>query len=407
MSAESAQETLHQAERRLLRGIELVNDLMGLSIPFPPTDHKGLHAFVDPRSDGADRRFARLCATICGVPPNDFLDFEPLFRRYGDFLPDGIDFDDIVASVARLNESKQEDLVAYVKQLISFEETTLPMGWDGGSYTTVKINHGYWEFVARQAFARLGLSYFRKLDLYPNFLRSGFQHLLAASIRNVHKAMAAQGFSPGCFSAPGFVFQFGFSAGDAPNSNDLVVPLHPVVHGAILGAVSFLTTVVPAERYTLGDGFAAKALVYHGELCSFFERIKDCSDAIIFVVPDHLRNICVQDWSGQTYRIIVPATWIYALWPSVLPYAVASIAEIVDQCPRVTILVQAGAMSAPIGIAVDLMRRSRTRNAVRYFDLGQVLDLASLPDGTTGPWVRRGDIAEILSTLPRMPIYVG
>ena len=100
----------------------------------------------------------------------------------------------------------------------------------------------------------------------------------------------------------------------------------------------------------------------------------------------------------------MPSIYVQVLWPSVIAVAAGKLAAIFSQAPRVSILVQVGVMSAPLGIMVALMQEACPDTQIRYFDMGQVLDVATYPTNPVGTWVRQPWVTEILARTERFPI---
>jgi hypothetical protein len=181
-------------------------------------------------------------------------------------------------------------------------------------------------------------------------------------------------------------FAISFNAGNLWH-RDIRPPLLAYIRGAMVGTLSCFEAAKFGKRFRVADGVAAKKLVYENRLRTFCEALKRISDVIVFVVPDHLREIALVGWSGPTEHIVVPSRRICEFWPSVVPYVVGKIHALRHRYPRVTILMQAAVMTAPIGAVLSRMVAS-PGGRIHAYDLGQVLDLAEPPGRRTYKWAK-------------------
>ncbi len=204
-----------------------------------------------------------------------------------------------------------------------------------------------------------------------------------------------------------YAFGLSYGSGELLTHEELVIPLDPSCRGAILGADGYFGLISPSAKVTVADGSAAKLLFWNAELEEFFQRVAELSDVVVFVVPPHLRRITIRGWSGDQVRLVIPGEQVESQWPAVLPVLAGAVSRILDRYQRVTVIVQASLMSATLSMLLELMRPQHPGNTLRYFDLGQVLDVAAYPSAAAGPWTRRRDVQEALGLQPPQPIFLS
>src|SRR5262249_40132051 len=217
---------------------------------------------------------------------------------------------------------------------------------------------------------------------------TGFASLIVRALRRYAASAVQNGHASGSFIKPDLSFGISFNAGDYPSHRDIRVPLQPIARSAMVGALSFFEWLLPATRFLFADGSAAKALVRINRLESFLKEVQASSDAVILVVPQLLRSIALWDWEGPAVTIVIPEGNVHEMWPVVLPYVAGAVHDAISRYRRVTILTQAAAMTAPVGLYLDLMY-SNHDTTIRYFDLGQVLNVLVEPDALP-PSIRAG-----------------
>ncbi len=296
-------------------------------------------------------------------------------------------------TVDRLFVTHDSELLSFVRTGLTFEPfDLLPRG--GRSVFFSKINHGYWEKLVALHVESNGRDYYRKgLGLAPantSLEPSGFNDLFWAS------ALKQFGL-PGLATPPSDpLLAVAFHAGGIPIERAFRLPLNPVARGSMVGVLSFFDAIYGILSGDVcgivADGSLPKNMVLDGSLVPLVAETVRESDLILFIVPTHLRDITVLDNQlADEHTLVIPATYCHELWLPVIATAAAVMEQAFRRNARVTIFVQAGALSYPLMmIAKMLFEASPTESTVRYYDLGQALDVAALKgDGPTGPWVRR------------------
>ncbi len=386
----------------VIRDIPIVNRCLGLTLPLPAQEHLKSPSNGDALRRNTDAYFAALAQAVCGASAVGSANWQSIVPRFVEFLPDPHILSALTERVIEMGSLSDKALLEKVTQSFTFNELDLNRLPERGGTISVKINHGYWEYLTCTAFSDAGIPYFRDLKPRPLFDTCRFNGLLATALSRMSAGL--QGAENGNFASPGRSLGVSFNSGEGAVFDDLVLPLTPTTKGAMIGALGFFNTLLPSRAYRFVDGSSAKNLFWRDELGSFFEKIRAVSDAIVFVVPSHLRKIKVSDWNGETVTVVIPDVHVHELWPAVLPYAAGRIADVLARHSRMTVIVQAAIMSVPLGVMIDRMRQARPNATVSYFDLGQVLDVAA---GPGGPWSRREDVREHLAGLSGNPLALG
>lgn len=388
----------------LVRGITIVNRLLGLAIPIPELkawtpDILAGDAFADP-----DFYYGQLIGAIFDSRLED-LGWAGLMAQYDQILVRNERLDEVFARVAELARLSDDALVNEVSRSFTFEHLDFLSVFDKKGFVSVKINHAYWEeltFIGFDATAKLPPVRHFPRDAY--YAQCRFDDVLIKALRKQQANAANQGFLAGRFSTPRFSLGVNFGNGDRPAFDCLSIPLNNIYKGAVIGSLSFLHGIFPARQYHLADGSTAKELVWRRQCDEFFARVVATADAVVFIVPNHLRAIEITHWEGMTLTIVIPSKYVHELWPSVMAHVAGKLADLFSKTSRVNILVQAGVMSVPLGILVDLMRDNFVDTQIRYFDMGQVLDVATYPANPVGPWIQHPKSRDILARTKRFPV---
>jgi len=312
--------------------------------------------------------------------------------------------DPVLARVKEMSTFSDQAIVAEAKRSFSIERLDLLSLFNMGSFVSTKINHVYWEQLTVMGYDSAGLLSIRDVRRSDWFSRSRVDGLLIKALRKQQDWAVKAGHKAGCFSTKHFALGVNFGNGDHPAFDYLSIPINPIHKGAAIGSLSFMQGIFPADGYRLADGAAAKDLIWRKQCDEFFDCVIETSDAIVFIVPTHLRTIYIRQWRGQTMTIVIPAMYVHELWPSVLADVTGKLSTLFSQARRVSILIQAGLMPVPLGVLVDMLRATYVDSEIRFFDMGQVLDVATYPENPVGTWVQQPWIKEILADTKRFPI---
>lgn len=290
----------------------------------------------------------------------------------------------------RLDDDKLVDLVLSQTELRKLDLEVAAR--DGYSYS--KINHAYWEQIALISSIILGRQYTRELPVHD--ADRGFHELLAHLLANSPKW---RGAPAGAYVEDDFSLAVGFGNGDELSTrNELRAPLHPAIRGALIGFSLYFRHVLPVPRRTFTDAAFPKMLVWDRTFREFLDLILPSTDIALFVVPSYLSGIRLKSFDGLQMEICVPPSRIYQQFSVVLPYLVGRIHELARTGASISVLCQAGAAGAALGIMLDLLTRRMPEARIRYYDLGQALDIAMLPDTRFSPWLRGSPVAEAVTS---------
>ncbi len=388
----------------LIRGIPIVNRLLGLTIPMPSLGNWTPEVLAADDCADPDTYYGQLLCALFDTRMDVLEGWAALLPRFNEILHADERFDMVSTRIVNIGKCSDEMIVAEAENTFEIEHLDLLSAFGKDSFVSIKINHVYWEELAFTAYQDAGLASIRELHINDWYSRCKLNDLVVKTFRKKQHAVIRAGLPEGRFSTEDFSFGVSFGNGDYPVANYLSHPLHPIHKSAAIGCLGFFQSLFPADTIRLTDGNAAKNLVWKQQCEEFFARIVATSDAVVFIVPTHLRAIRITQWKGHATNIVIPAQYVHELWPAVIPDVVGKLATIFSQFGRVSILVQAGVMSAPLGILVNLMRANYPATQIRYFDMGQVLDVATYPTKPEGTWIRQPWIMEILARTHRFPI---
>lgn len=293
-----------------------------------------------------------------------------------------------VVSFAKMPEP--ELVRCAVKQINTSYPTWESMGLEE-DYFYVKINHGFWEHIAEIGMYVHGLPYYcanltDKLEkyqvLYSRLMLRGLSTLLAPCLR----APAAVG---------SLDFAISYTEGRRSNAEVLAAPgrLAPTTRGAIVGAMAWVEALAGDRPAFLSDGGMPRRIVEDGSITVTMGRLIQASDAVVFVVPAHLAGIALVQPGPPTHVIIQPRYRTFAVWPTLLAALTGRILALTVRYQRVTVFIQAGVFAPFLGAILARLRQMDSRptaSVLRFFDLGQVLDLAARGEPHAGYAARGG-----------------
>jgi hypothetical protein len=236
-----------------------------------------------------------------------------------------------------------------------------------------KVNHGYWEYM-RAAYdaSATPAERFRDIDVATRVRRLRTSGVTQFWGRQIHRMVAL----PASGLAARAKLCVSLTAGTEPPALSIRKPLQPVTRGAAAGMLSLFETALPnKDHFPLGDGAATRALIIDGKLESFFASHVADSEACVFVVPPHLRQLDLVGFSGALYRFVVPPTRINEAWKAVAPTLLGYLAALGRRHKSITVLAQGASVASLLAlIFADADALPQVR--LRYFDLGRVLDVA-------------------------------
>lgn len=255
----------------------------------------------------------------------------------------------------------------------------------------LKINHGLWEHLywmfADPDPRRMRLT---ESDRFrPRYVDSGFLDLLEIMVRRVSRA------ERGRLRFPGLHMGVSLASGthDHPDVVASFTSRPPrqqlVIMGAAIGLVAWWETLFPGLRPDFCDGSYPKRGLATGALKTTLERAAATSERIVFVVPPHLAAIRLAGVTIPQETVVVPPTTVHESW---IPCLAATSRHVLGRLAtdgRVLVITQANVFSAPLGgFLLDARRRLLPADArLRFFDLGQALDVAAPAEG--GLWAKQ------------------
>jgi hypothetical protein len=295
------------------------------------------------------------------------------------------------ACVDRLSEESDENLIRLTDTSIRLDGRPFSSFINDRTYLYAKVNHGYWEHLVNLRFDRTGRPYYRYFGPWiksRNFEVSGFNHFFFTIARRYLPQ------HDGSLPMPDTHLGIAFDAGDG--TPVYTSPLPPPVRGAMIGGLSFLEAMFGVvsrnTQVSLAAGYTAKRMVLDDSFGEFVDAVAAKSDLVMFIVPTHLQRVALAragKYASTTF--VVPATYIHELWLPVLAAAASAMSEAFSRFPAVTIFTQAGVMSYPLMILAKVIQTKTAPDcALRYVDLGQALDIATIGTEVPAPsWVRR------------------
>jgi hypothetical protein len=238
-----------------------------------------------------------------------------------------------------------------------------------------KVNHGYWEYV-RGAYddAHGERDQFRDINIALRRRRLRTSGVTQFWGRQIHRHITP-GYTPSADKHVSLCVNL--TAGTEPPARSIRKELNPITRGAAIGLMSMFETALPGlPHFHVGDGRATRGLLIDKTLEAFFEKYIDDSDACLFVVPPHLKQIDFVNYKGSAYKFLVPPTRVNETWKAVAATLLGYLVRLSKKHQTITILGQGASIASLISLLfsdVDAIPQVR----LRYFDLGRVLDVAT------------------------------
>lgn len=307
---------------------------------------------------------------------------EALFNEtYARFELDSALNDAFIAEGNGFSSLTDDELKSAVQNQFAISYRSLLLTPHDESFVFTKINHGYWEhFLAVYASSyahRANVEEYRQLNGQQYAMRysySGFDRALAYVLRQTADAQIAAIGSQGIAAR----LSISFCAGERPCAFLLKRPLNPIPRAAIAGALTFFKSITKRAPINLGDGAEAKGLFDNRETNLFVEKYVGDADAVLFVVPPHLRDITIRGMNSSVYKLLIPGHFAHETWRTSLPVFHAVMQKILAKHKRVTVLTQSAVLAPVLGLSMqDIRSYSGHDSLVRFFDLGRVLDVAA------------------------------
>lgn len=255
----------------------------------------------------------------------------------------------------------------------------------------VKINHGFWE----QLYALFGTPDAERMRIREpakfrtQYVESAFLDALAAAIGRVARP------DTGRLRFPGIDFGISLASGSHDHPEVLArfderpAARRSIVLGAAIGLTAWWGTLFPGLRPAFCDGSFPKRGLATGTLPAALESAAGRSERIVFVVPPHLATIRLTSASIPQETVLVPPTTVHESWAACLSAVAGHVLARLAADGRVLVITQSAVFSAVLGaFLLDARRRLLPPDAqLRFFDLGQALDVAA--PATGGHWARQ------------------
>lgn len=260
-----------------------------------------------------------------------------------------------------------------------------------GDLGYVKINHGFWEQIYsifappdRERMRVTGPARFRY-----RYVESGFLDFLETVIGRMTRTEGGQ------LRFQNLHFGVSLENGTHTHAENLAgfasrPPRQQLVMiGAAIGLAAWWRTIAPGQRPDFCDGSFAKQGLTLGTLRTTLAWAAARSERIIFVVPPHLAGIRLADVATPQETCIVPPKTIHESWASCLDATARHVLGRLAADGRLLVITQSAVFSAALGLFLfDARRRLLPGDArLRFFDLGQALDIAAPAEG--GLWAKR------------------
>lgn len=241
-----------------------------------------------------------------------------------------------------------------------------------------KVNHGYWEYM-RTAYddmhSRRGDSDKLNLKNIPMKRRrlrvSGATQFWGRQIQQYYSREQSSS------QDKHVSFCISLVAGTEPPARSLRRELSTVTRGAAIGMMSMFATAVPGQGpYRVGDGGAPRFLIINKTLEAFFDKYISDSEACLFVVPPHLKQVGFNNYKGNVYRFLVPPTRVNENWKAVAATLLGYLTRLGEKHETITVLAQ-GASIASLTALLLAEVNALPKVRLRFFDFGRVLDVAT------------------------------
>jgi len=347
-------------------------------------------------------------AARASAPMSRFGRLSQIFRRLGrpQSAPDQ-QLSRAYATSAQLVELPADEILQRLDSTFYVREISLLDTVSDRDYVFAKVNHRCWEEITSIGLDQAGKEYIRAIDAIDReCISSRFYESLFVCLAQCQRAASTkQSPKHQCrLCTDEFAFGISLTGGNASYRDDLVGRgrdarvidniYASVTVGTAAGLVGFFSALADGNRtWFVADGAAPKTLFWKAQFGSFMEKILNTADAILFIVPPWLADITISGRPGiKVFTLVVPGEGVDTLWGLVAPVALQYIAEL-SRRYRLTVLSQCSVVSALVGMMTHLhLTRSAHRTPCRFYDLGQLLDLANVNKPESGYWLSREDV---------------
>jgi hypothetical protein len=377
----------------LERGSGLVSRCLPIDVPVPISRRWRVDTLTNERFEDPDEYFGALVCALFDDPDCGPSGWTRWLSRYATLLSGRSLAKLAYQAIAPLAAIPDEELIRRADNQFDVHAVNLLDGVGQRRFNYCKVNHGFWEYLTLLSQETPQEGPAGGVVRSPLYDESEFTELMLLCIETIARRLTADGAVSASLAAAQYAFGISFGNGEVPVHEEMVAPLHPRIRAAMRGALGAIPAVVPSQRIEVADGSAPKQLFWNDRLDVLCSAIVDASDAVVFIVPPHLRRLAIRGWEGPLFRIVIPGTHVEHLWPAVVPFVIGAVDETAERYRRTTVITQSSLMSAVISVALELATARRDGRSLRYVDMGQVLDVAGYPE-PAGPWAGRSDVRE-------------
>lgn len=287
-------------------------------------------------------------------------------------------------------ELSWKELKEEVNRKFFFENKNIIDFDASNDYYFVKVNHGFWEQITKVV---LPMRYHHRLrdTIDENLMNSMFfdsffiEKLFIQMYRNLIRQNEKENV------LQGIDFAISFGAGDYSISEILNSKEDEIKRGSMVGAISFVNSLIPKGRLILNDGAMMKSLCKGRLLDDFVAKANKNADAILFIVPPHLENIGMTKGEIPQYVLPIPRFNVHQLWPSISVAVFGVVYALLTKYDDIKIYSQCAVYAAILAFIIKDIKNNLfygSDKTVHFFDLGRVLDVADLKGCAWQPWTR-------------------
>jgi len=287
------------------------------------------------------------------------------------------DWDEIKGAV-------EEKFKVIVKDLSTFELNL--------DYYYTKINHGYWECILKAMLdpkEHTGIrENINELEMHEAYFSCLFTEKLTRDIVN---SVTLSPIDNVMKFDPTLNFAINFSAGNIDIKTILENHENEMTRMSAVSALAYFETLFPVQPIELYDGSMTKSLCQGEYLNEFIKKASSGAEAILFIVPSHLRNISLVNVDCETHVLTIPRFNVHQMWPAISFGCLGVLYDLLLKYDNIKIFSQCAVYSAMLTFLVKELKDrkfSGMGKTLHYFDLGRVLDVADLEGCAWQPWTK-------------------
>ncbi len=246
-----------------------------------------------------------------------------------------------------------------------------------------KINHGYWEFMSDAYKSKPRDGRYREFDkktIIKRVRNNDHTTYLAYMIKN-HFTDNENNFKQ---------LDFGIHNGSLKFEEAISKKFNIYTRGASVGILAMLKASVPLkDNFLIGDGTAPRALMSNKKMEVFFDKFIFDTDACLFLVPPHLMNIDIVNYSGNVYKLIVPPAKIHENWKILATVLIGYLDKLASKHSSLVVFSQGSSISPLLSLLKSHIDFRKKNILLRFFDMGQALDVCAQGLTRDYPWLNQ------------------